>query len=113
VGGEGAHAARLRRGPAPVGSCLAALGVELVGMSRNVTEQVQPMGCVPLVIPRGLDRAVAQAPRLVEPAEQQIGATEPGEAPVGPAADPPRRLTFEELLAFPDSLERLACLAEL
>ena len=62
---------------------------------------------------RGFDRAVAQAPRLIEPAEQQTGATQ---RVVGPAAmrdDSPRRLTLEELLAFPEPVQRLARLAEL
>ena len=56
---------------------------------------------------RGFDRAVAQAPRLVEPAEQQTGATQ---RIVGPARLPdtsPRRLTLEELLAFPEPAQRL------
>ena len=76
VGDEGAHAARLgeRQRLAVVG--LAALGIEPVGMGRDVAEQVQRMGREPGVRRRGFDRAVAQAPRLVEPAEQQSGTTQ-------------------------------------
>ena len=76
MGDEGPHAARLgeRQRLAVVG--LAALGIEPVGMGRDVAEQVQGMGRVPGVRRRKFDRAVAQAPRLVEPAEQQTGATQ-------------------------------------
>ena len=71
VGDEGAHAARLgeRQRLAVMG--LAALGIEPVGMGRDVAEQVQRMGREPGVALRGFERAVAQAPRLVEPAEHQ------------------------------------------
>ena len=76
VGDERAHAARLgeRQRLAVVG--LAALGVEPVGMGRDVAEQVQRMGREPRVRRGILERAVAQAPRLVEPAEQQTGTTQ-------------------------------------
>ena len=76
VGDEGPHAARLgeRQRLAVVG--LAALGIEPVGMGRDVAEQVQRMGREPGVRRRIFDRAVAQAPRLVEPAEQQSGTTQ-------------------------------------
>ena len=82
VGDERAHAARLgeRQCLAVVG--LAALGIEAVGMGRDVAEQVQRMGREPWSTRREFDRAVAQASRLVEPAEQQTGATQ---RVVGPA----------------------------
>ena len=62
---ERSHAARLgeRERLAVVG--LAALGIEPVGMGRDVAEQVQRMGRVPGVTLRGFDRVIAQAPRLV------------------------------------------------
>jgi hypothetical protein len=55
------HAARLgeRQSPEEVG--LAALGIEPVGMGRDVAEQVQRMGRVPGLTRRGFDRSVAQA----------------------------------------------------
>ena len=113
VGDERAHAARLgeRQRLAVVG--LAALGIEPVGMGRDVAEQVQRMGREPGVTRRGFDRAVAQAPRLVEPAEQQTGATQRVVGPAAMADDSPRRVTLEELLAFPEPVQRLARLAEL
>ena len=40
-------------------------------MGRDVAEQVQRMGRKPELMQRGFDGAVAQAPGLVEPAEQQ------------------------------------------
>ena len=78
VGDEGAHAARLgeRQRLAVVG--LAALGIEPVGMGRDVAEQVQRMGRAPVADAASESSARSpQAPRLVEPAEQQSGAPEP------------------------------------
>ena len=102
VGDEGAHAARLgeRQRLAVVG--LTALGIEPVGMGRDVAEQVQRMGRVPGVRRREFDRAVTQPPRLVEPAEPQSGATQRTVAPTEILDDSPRLLTLEELLAFPE-----------
>ncbi len=113
VGDERAHAARLgeRQRLAVVG--LAALGIEPVGMGRDVAEQVQRMGREPGVRRRGFERAVAQAPRLVEPAEQQTGTTQRVVGPAAMADDSPRRLTLEELLALPEPGQRLARLADL
>jgi hypothetical protein len=48
----------------------AALGIEPAGMGRDVAEQVQGAGRVAWVRRRKFDRAVAQALRLVELAEQ-------------------------------------------
>ena len=45
-------------------------------MSRDVAEQPERMGCEPGLTRRGFQRAIAQAPRLVEPAEQETGATQ-------------------------------------
>ena len=101
VGDERAHAARLgqRQRFAVVG--LGALGIEPVGMGRDVAEQVQRMGREPGVRRRIFERAVAQAPRLVEPAEQQSGATQRVVVPAVLVDDSPRRLTLEELLRPP------------
>ena len=98
VGDEGSHAARLGQRQRLAVAGLAALGVEPVGMGRDVAEQVLSMGCGPRASRRGFDGALAQAPRLVEPAEQQIGTTQRVVGPTMPADDSPRRLTLEELL---------------
>ena len=101
VGDERAHAARLGEGQRLAVVGLAALGVEPVGMGRDVAEQVQRVGREPGVTRRGFDRAVAQAPRLVEPTEQQTGTPQRVIGPAEIADDSPCRLTLEELLAFP------------
>ena len=74
---ERAHAARLgeRQCLAVVG--LPALGIEPVGMGRDVAEEVQRVGGESRLTRRGFDRAVAQAPSVVEPAERQRGSTPP------------------------------------
>ena len=92
---------------------LAALGIEAVGMGRDVAEQVQRMGREPGVTREGFDRAVGQAPRLVEPAEQQTGPTQRVVVPAAMVDESPRRLTLEKLLAFLEPVQRLARLAEL
>jgi len=113
MGDEGAHAARLgeRQRLAVVG--LAALGVEPVGVGRDVTEQTLRMGCEPGVTRRGFDRAVGQASRFVEPAEQQTGLPQRVVGPGAKGNDASRRLTLEELVAFPEPVQRLARFAEL
>jgi hypothetical protein len=47
----------------------ARLGVESIGMGRDVAEEMPRVGREPTVPRKGFDRAVTQAPRLVEPAE--------------------------------------------
>ena len=113
MGDERAHAARAgkRQRLAVVG--LAELGIEPVGMVRDIAEQVVRMGGEPGVRWRVCERAVAQAQHLVEPAEQQGGPTERKVGLPVEADDAPRRLTLEELLALPESGQRLACLADL
>jgi hypothetical protein len=74
VGDERAHAARLGEGPRLAVVGLAALGIEPIGMGRDVAEQMDRMGREPDVARGGFDRSLAQAPRFVEPAEQQTGA---------------------------------------
>src|SRR6185295_9327297 len=75
VGDEGSHAARLgkRQRIAVVG--LSALGIESLGMTRDVAEQMQRMGFVALAKRRKCDRAFTQTLRLVEPVEQESGPT--------------------------------------
>jgi hypothetical protein len=75
VGDERAHAARLGERQRLAVVDLAALGIESVGMSCDVAEQVRRVGRIPRC--RG-EASIAQSPnarRLVEPAEQQTGAT--------------------------------------
>ncbi len=62
---------------------LAALGIEVAGMGHDVAEEVQRMG---------RERGVR---RLVEPAEQQSGATQRVAGLPVEADDPPRRLTVK------------------
>ena len=70
VGDEGAHAAWPRkRQRLPVVN-LSALGIESVGMGRDLAEQVQRMGGDTMVRPRMCHRTVAQTLRIIEPVEQ-------------------------------------------
>ena len=113
VGDEGAHATRLgeRQRLAVVG--LAALGIEPVGMGRDIAEQAQSMGCDPRLTRGGFDCAVAQAPRLVELAEQQSGPTQHLVGPPDEAEVSPRPVAPGELLALAEPRQRLARVAEL
>ena len=69
VGDEGPHAARLGQHQRVTVMGLSALGIESVGMARDVAEQVQRMGFVAVPKRRICDRAFAQTLRLVEPVE--------------------------------------------
>ena len=113
VGDERAHAVQLGECQRlPVVSC-AAFGIELVWMGCHIAEKSQRMGREARLALSGFNRATAQAPRLVEPAEQQTGAPH---RVIGPAAmtdDSPRRLTLEELLTLSHPAQRLAGLADL
>src|SRR5262245_28983019 len=113
MGYQRAHAAGLRERERVAVVGLAALGIEPVGMGCNVAEQVQRMGCETRVTLRGFDPAVTQPSRLVEPVELQTSATQRVVAPGAMEGDSTRRLTLEELLAFPEPVQRLARLAEL
>ena len=113
VGDERAHAARLGEGQRLAVVGLAALGVEAVGMGRDIAEQVDRMGRVPGLRRRGFDRTVAQAPRVLEPAEPHTGATKRVVGPAQIADESPRRLTLEEMLGFPEPAQRLGRFAEL
>src|SRR5262249_56967366 len=92
---------------------LAALGVEPIGMGRDITEQVERMGRIPGLTRRELHRAVAQALRVVETAEHQRGSTQPLIELSEKADVSPRGLRLTELLTFPDPAQALARLAEL
>src|SRR5215471_18320699 len=70
-------------------------------------------GCVPRMTRRGFNRAVTEALRLVESAEQQTGAPERLIVPAPMKNDGSRRLTLEKLLTLPQPIQRLAGLAEL
>src|ERR1700675_3774348 len=113
VGDEGAHAARLGQRQRLAVVDLAAFGIEPVGMGRDIAKQMQAKDREPGVTRRGFARAVAQAPRLVEPAEQETGAPQRVVIPTEIRDDFPRRLTLEELLAFPEPAQRLARFAKL
>ncbi len=71
MGDEGPHAAGFgQRQRLPIVG-LAALGIESVGMSRDVAEQVQRIGGGTMVARlRMCHRTVAQTLRLIEPVEQ-------------------------------------------
>ena len=113
VGDKRTHAVRLgERQRLPVVGC-AAFGIEPVGMGRHIAEQSQRMGRKAGLALRGFNRAIAQAPRLVEPAEQQTGATYGAVGPAAMTDNSPRRLMLEELLALPNPVQRLARLADL
>ena len=107
VGEERAHTARFgeRQGLAVVG--LTALGIEPIGMGREVAEQVKRGSQERGLSRRRFDRAIAQALRFVEPAEQQSGATQ---RVIGalPGDDSARRAPLEELLTFLQSVQRFA-----
>ena len=91
----------------------AGFGIEQVLMGRDVPEQTVGMSRKTGLAPRGCNRARAQAPCFIEPTEQQTRAAHRAVSPAVMLADPPRRLTLEELLALPEPGERLARLADL
>src|SRR4029453_6483929 len=113
VSDEGAHSPWLGERQRLMVVSLAAVGVEPVGMHREVAEQVQRMGREAGVTRRGCERAVAQALRLVEPTEEETGVTQ-REAGPGDIADvSPRGIQFKQFLALPEPARGLARLAEL
>ncbi len=73
VGDERAHATRLGEGQRPVIVGFAGLGVEPVGVGRDVAEELVRVGRGSGVARTELDGAIGQAPGLVEPAEQETG----------------------------------------
>src|SRR5262245_37985947 len=108
VSDEGPHAAGSGEGQRLAVVALAALGIEPVGMGGDVAEQVQRMGDEPGVTRRAFDRAVSEAPRLVEPAEPQTGASQRVVGPAVNAHDAARGVTLEELLTFAEPAQRFA-----
>ncbi len=82
-------------------------------MGRDVAEQVLSMGREPRVACRGLERAVGQAPCLVEPAEHQTGATQRTVDPAAMGDDSARCEMLDELLALVQPAQRFIGVAEL
>ena len=110
MGDERPHAARLGERQRLSVVDLTVLGVEPVGMGRDVGEQVQRIGSDAMARRRRCDRAFAQTLRLIEPVEQQSGTTQ--HVVVHQRPDSPHGLTLEELLALPKPAQRLARLTE-
>src|SRR5262245_9753243 len=82
-------------------------------MGRDVAEKVQRMGRKAGLVPSGLNRASAQAPRIIEPGEQQTSTPHRVVGPAAIADDSLRRLALQMLLALPDPLQGLARFANL
>ena len=76
VGNKGTHATRLSERQRLAIMSLAARGIEPVGMACNVAEEMQRMRRKTRLMRRGVDRAIAQALRLVEPAKEQASSTQ-------------------------------------
>src|SRR5262245_31973657 len=113
VGDEGAHAARLSEDRCFVVVSCATLGIEPVGMGRDVAEQEQSMRREPGLTQRRFDGSVGKASRLVELTEEQTGAAERMVNPAAMADGSARRETLEKALAFPELVQRFARLATL
>src|SRR5262245_10867596 len=113
VGDEGAHTAGLGERQRLVEVGLAVLGIEPIGMGRDVAEEMVRVSRGSGVARTELDRAISLVPRYVEPTQQETGAPQ---RVIGTAvfADPSlRRLLLEEPLTFLDSTLRFACFIEL
>ena len=108
VGDEGPHSAWLgeRQRVAIMG--LSALGIESLGMGRDLAEQVQRMRGDATAKRSVCDGAFAQTLRPVELAQQQ---SSPSQRLVRP--DSTGRLTLDELLALSEPRQRPARVAEL
>jgi hypothetical protein len=76
VGHEWAHVAGLGQRQCSSVLGLRTLRVEPIGMGGDVAEQVQGMGLAAVVPRRKVDGAITQAPRVIQMAKQQTGATE-------------------------------------
>ena len=76
VGDEGAHAARLGERQRLAVVAKVALGVEPVGMARDVAERVKAVGRETGVTRRGFVDDSAQSPRIFHSAEYETGATQ-------------------------------------
>ena len=71
------------------------------------------MSSIPRIARRALDSLVAEAPRLLEAAEQQTGTSSRFVAPTMMEDDALGRASFEDLLAFAKTLLGLICFAKL
>jgi len=83
------------------------IGIEPVGMSRDVAEKVQPVGGESGAIRSGFNRAIAHAPRLADSAKQPVRPPHGVVAPADIACVTARCERFDE------PLRRLIRLAEL
>jgi hypothetical protein len=72
---ERAHPARRGERQRPSVVSFAPVGIELVGMSRDVAEQVPCVSRKPGMRRQGFDRPVGDALRVPQPAEPQTGAS--------------------------------------
>ncbi len=81
VGDDRAHAARFRERQRLAIVGLTARGIELIDVGRDVAEELQCMGCESRLARREFERAIAQAPRVLEPTQHQRGSTQPGIEP--------------------------------
>src|SRR5262245_17547104 len=113
VGDEGAHPSRLGDGQRLPVVGLAPFCIEAVGMASGVTEEVQRMGRKSRLAGREFDRAVAQAPRVVEPPQHQRSLARPRVEPSESADVSARGVTLETLLTLPQTAQGLGRLAEL
>src|SRR5262245_45895397 len=95
VGDERAHAESLSEGKRPSVLGCAAFGIEPARMGCYVSDHVPRIGREAGLVLSGFNGAIAQTPRIIEPAEQQRRTTQ---RVVGPAAmgdDSLRHLKFE------------------
>ena len=88
-------------------------GIKPVRMGGDVAEQVPRMSGETRLMLRRFERAITQAPGLVEPSEHQIGATHRLVAPAAMTDDSLRQLTIEKLLTLSRPAERLIGSADL
>jgi hypothetical protein len=110
---ERAHLERLgeRQRLAVIG--LAEVRIEEVGTGRDVPEQVPRIGRVAGLPRRDLDDLIAQAPGLIEPAEEQADAPERVARRAAGADDVARREVLHEPRGFAEPILGLARLTEL
>lgn len=101
VGDDGTHTAQLGQRQCLAVVSLTSLGVKAVVMGRNVAEQVKGVDHHSWSPPTKFDRAVDQASRIIEPTENQAGASQVIVRPAQELCDLSlRQLTIEELIAL-------------
>ena len=107
MGDERAHAARLGEGQRLAVVGLAALGIEPVGVGRDVPEQVERVGHEPNGVRRGFKRAVGEKLCVIEVAEQQISLTkgEGGHKSIGESST--RALKLKKMFVLTKSIRRI------